>query len=131
MKNALDTIKKISKIFTIVATLQLLAFLTLRQRFLSLLAVTFYGSILLVKSRNKKIILTLMLLLFVPITKEIVVPTSVIIFSIYCFFAYFYLLKRLNINTSRKLLYFILYLCTFEIGPLLFIWIVVLKNMNI
>ena len=73
----------------------------------------------------------LMLLLFVPIAKEIVVPTSVIIFSIYCFFAYFYLLKRLNINTSRKLLYFILYLCTFEIGPLLFIWIVVLKNINI
>ena len=73
----------------------------------------------------------LMVLLFVPIAKEIVVPTSIIIFSIYCFFTHLHLFKKLNINTNKKLLYFILYLCTFEISPLLFICIVVLKNINI
>ena len=73
----------------------------------------------------------LIVLLFVPIAKEIVVPTSIIIFSIYCFFTHLYLFKKLNINTNKKLLYFILYLCTFEIGPLLFIGIVVFKNINI
>ena len=57
--------RKNFKIFTIVAILQLLAFLALRQRFLSLLAVTFYGSILLAKFRNKRIVLILVLLLFV------------------------------------------------------------------
>jgi len=51
------------KVFSVVAIFQLLAFLTLRQRFLSLLAVSFYGCIALATIRSKKIIIALALML--------------------------------------------------------------------
>ena len=52
------------KVFTVVAIFQLIAFLTLRQRFLSLLAVSFYGCIVLANIHSKKIIIALFLMLF-------------------------------------------------------------------
>lgn len=55
---------------------------------------------------------------------ETIVISSIFIFSIYYIFSSFYLFKKVSNRSLKTLIYFILYICTFEIAPLsLFFWL--------
>jgi len=47
-----------------------------------------------------------------------IVISSIFLFSIYYIFSCFYLFKKVSNWTLKNLIYFILYICTFEIAPL-------------
>ena len=58
------------------------------------------------------------ILIFNPISyKYQQLALSFILFSIYLFFSSSYILKKYSNKTFKGLVYFILYLCTFEIAP--------------
>ena len=69
----------------------------------------------------------LLILIFNPISDFSLMITGLVLFSLYLFFCSSFLLKKYSTTSSRHLVYFILYICTFEIAPIL-ILVLFLKN---
>jgi len=59
----------------------------------------------------------LLLIIFNPISSNLIVLISIILFFNYILFSSYYILKKTINKTYKNLIYFILYLCTFEIAP--------------
>ena len=59
----------------------------------------------------------LLLIIFNPISSNLIVLISIILLFNYILFSSYYILKKTINKTYKNLIYFILYLCTFEIAP--------------
>ena len=59
----------------------------------------------------------LIILIFNPISNKITITLSFILYFIYIFFSSDFIFKKFTNNNLKDLVYFILYLCTFEIAP--------------
>ena len=68
-----------------------------------------------------------LILIFNPISAFSLMITSLVFFSLYLFFCSSFLLKKYSARSFKHLVYFILYICTFEIAPIL-ILVLFLKN---
>ena len=55
-----------------------------------------------------------------------IVISSIFLFLIYYVFSSFYLFKKISNRTLKNLIYFILYICTFEIAPLTLFFLLLL-----
>ena len=60
----------------------------------------------------------LMILILGNFNLKTIVVSSILLFSIYYIFSSFYLFKKVSNWTLKNLVYFILYICTFEIAPI-------------
>ena len=69
----------------------------------------------------------LLILIFNPISDFSLMITGLVLFSLYLFFCSSFLLKKYSTTSFKDLVYFILYICTFEIAPIL-ILVLFLKN---
>ena len=69
----------------------------------------------------------LLILIFNPISDFSLMITGLVLFSLYLFFCSSFLLKKYSTTSFKHLVYFILYICTFEIAPIL-ILVLFLKN---
>ena len=70
-----------------------------------------------------------LILIFNPISAFSLMITSLVLFSLYLFFCSSFLLKKYSASSFKHLVYFILYICTFEIAPIL-ILVLCLKNIG-
>ena len=68
-----------------------------------------------------------LILIFNPISAFSLMITSLVFLSLYLFFCSSFLLKKYSERSFKHLVYFILYICTFEIAPIL-ILVLFLKN---
>jgi len=59
----------------------------------------------------------LLLITFNPISSNLIILISIILFINYLLFSSFYVFKKTMNKTYKNIIYFILYLCTFEIVP--------------
>ena len=59
----------------------------------------------------------LIILIFNPISNKTIITVSFILYFIYLFFSSNFIFKKFYNNNFKSLVYFILYLCTFEIAP--------------
>ena len=59
----------------------------------------------------------LLLILFNPISSDLIVLISIILLITYQCFASYYIIKKIKNKTYKTPIYFILYLCTFEMAP--------------
>ncbi|MAU63270.1 MAG: hypothetical protein CMC38_02825 [Flavobacteriaceae bacterium] len=64
----------------------------------------------------------LLLIIFNPFPYNSVLSISLILFINYILFSSYYIYKKTINKTFKSLIYFILYLCTFEIAPALFLF---------
>ena len=63
----------------------------------------------------------LLLIIFNPISFKLTVLISLILLFVYILFSSYYILKKSLDISFKNLVYFILYLCTFEIAPVFFL----------
>jgi len=70
----------------------------------------------------------LILLLFNPISAKNTIVISFSLFVIYIFFTSSFIYKKYSDNTLKGLVYFILYLCAFEIAPAVVVMLEAFKN---
>ena len=61
----------------------------------------------------------LIIMIFVALNLETIIISSVFLFLIYYVFSSFYLFKKVSNGSLKSLVYFILYICTFEMTPVL------------
>lgn len=59
----------------------------------------------------------LLIILFIPISYNLIILTSIISLIIFQIFALYYIFKKIRSNTLNNLIYFILYICTLETAP--------------
>ena len=59
----------------------------------------------------------LLIILFIPISFNLIILTSIISLIIFQIFASYYIFKKIRSNTLNNLIYFILYICTLETAP--------------
>ena len=64
----------------------------------------------------------LLLLIFNPISYNLTILISFVLFFNYLLFSSYYIFKKSFNRTYKSLIYFILYLCTFEIAPAFFLF---------
>ena len=69
----------------------------------------------------------LLILIFNPVSAFSLMITGLVLFTLYLFFCSSFLLKKYSTTSFKHLVYFILYICTFEIAPIL-ILVLFLKN---
>ena len=70
-----------------------------------------------------------LIFIFNPISFFSMIILSLVLFSIYLFFCYSYIFKKYSPKTFKHLVYFILYICAFEIAPILML-VLLLKNIG-
>jgi hypothetical protein len=70
-----------------------------------------------------------LIIIFNPVSDFSIMITSLVLFSLYLFFCSSYLIKKYSPRNFKHLLCFILYICTFEIAPIL-ILVLFLKNIG-
>ena len=70
-----------------------------------------------------------LIIIFNPVSDFSIMITSLVLFSLYLFFCSSFLLKKHSPRSFKHLVYFILYICTFEIAPIL-ILVLFLKNIG-
>ena len=70
-----------------------------------------------------------LIIIFNPVSDFSIMITSLVLFSLYLFFCSSFLIKKYSPRNFKHLLCFILYICTFEIAPIL-ILVLFLKNIG-
>ena len=73
----------------------------------------------------------LIIIVFNPISNKTTIIISFILFIIYLFFSFNYIFKKYSDNSHKGLVYFILYLCTFEIAPATIVMLEAFKYLKI
>ena len=73
----------------------------------------------------------LIIIVFNPISNKTTIIISFILFIIYLFFSFNYIFKKYSDNSYKGLVYFILYLCTFEIAPTTIVMLEAFKYLKI
>ena len=73
----------------------------------------------------------LIIIIFNPISNKTTIIISFILFIIYLFFSFNYIFKKYSDNSYKGLVYFILYLCTFEIAPATIVMLEAFKYLKI
>ena len=73
----------------------------------------------------------LKILIFNPISNKITVIRSFSLFIIYLFFSFKYIFKKYSDSSYKGLVYFILYLCAFEIAPAAIVMLEAFKYLKI
>ena len=73
----------------------------------------------------------LIIIVFNPISNKTTIIISFILFIIYLFFSFNYIFKKYSDNSYKGLVYFILYLCTFEIAPAAIVMLEAFKYLKI
>ena len=73
----------------------------------------------------------LIIIIFNPISNKTTIIISFILFIIYLFFSCNYIFKKYSDNSYKGLVYFILYLCTFEIAPATIVMLEAFKYLKI
>ena len=73
----------------------------------------------------------LIIIVFNPISNKTTIIISFILFIIYLFFSFNYIFKKYSDNSYKGLVYFILYLCTFEIAPATIVMLEAFKYLKI
>lgn len=73
----------------------------------------------------------LIIIVFNPISNKTTIIISFILFIIYLFFSFNYIFKKYSDNSFKGLVYFILYLCAFEIAPATIVMLEAFKYLKI
>ena len=73
----------------------------------------------------------LIIIIFNPISNKTIIIISFILFVIYLFFSFKFIFKKYSDNSYKGLVYFILYLCTFEIAPATIVMLEAFKYLKI
>ena len=73
----------------------------------------------------------LIIIIFNPISNKTIIIISFILFVIYLFFSFKFIFKKYSDNSYKGLVYFILYLCTFEIAPAAMVMLEAFKYLRI
>ena len=73
----------------------------------------------------------LIIIIFNPISNKTIIIISFILFIIYLFFSFKYIFKKYSDSSYKGLVYFILYLCTFEIAPATIVMLEAFKYLKI
>ena len=73
----------------------------------------------------------LIIIIFNPISNKITIIISFILFIIYLFFSFKYIFKKYSDSSYKGLVYFILYLCAFEIAPAAIVMLEAFKYLKI
>ena len=73
----------------------------------------------------------LIIIVFNPISNKTTIIISFILFIIYLFFSFKYIFKKYSDSSYKGLVYFILYLCAFEIAPAAIVMLEAFKYLKI